>query len=40
MLEQRWKHALEDLDVMKRQSLVYQLYGRKHKNVLVSSRAS
>ena len=35
-LAQNWQRAVEELDVVRRQSLVYQMYGRKHKNVLVS----
>jgi LYR motif-containing protein 4 len=34
-LQQLLKGANEDLEVVKRQSVVYQLYGRKIKNVLV-----
>jgi hypothetical protein len=36
-LQQLWQRASSELEVVKRQSIVYQLYGRKHKNVLVSS---
>jgi LYR motif-containing protein 4 len=31
-----WSKALEDLEVVKRQSIVYKLYGRKMLNVMVS----
>ena len=35
-LQQQWQRAVSELEVVKRQSIVYSLYGRKHKNVLVS----
>jgi hypothetical protein len=31
-----WSKALEDLEVLRRQSMVYSLYSRKLKNVMVS----
>jgi hypothetical protein len=34
--ERLWQRALDEFQVMKRQSIVYQMYGRKHqKNVMV-----
>lgn len=36
--EAAWQHAQRQLDVWKRQSVVYGLYGRKVKTVMVSGQ--
>ena len=38
-VEQQWQRAKEELEVVKRQSVVYSLYARKHKSVMVSGWA-
>ena len=34
--DEAFKLALEEMEVVKRQSVVYKLYGQKHKNIMVS----
>lgn len=34
-LEQLWQRARQELEVVRRQSVVYSLYARKHKSVMV-----
>ena len=36
IVQSLWSKALNDLEVVRRQSLVYKLYSRKLKNVMVS----
>lgn len=39
-LQQLWQHAKQELEVVRRQSVVYSLYARKHKSVMVSGSCS
>jgi hypothetical protein len=39
-LEQLWQRAKEELEVVKRQAVVYGLYARKHKSVMVGGTPS
>jgi hypothetical protein len=36
-VQQLWEHAKQELAVVKRQAIVYSMYGRKHKSVMVGA---
>ena len=36
-LSKLWSHAKEELEAVRRQAMVYHLYARQHKSVMVSS---